>query len=178
MAGIRPAKCYRWDSPAYTRTANNPGDAYISGVPASKINHFDMGNKLGDFDTQASIVFKNKIQLRHNALEAARIAAQYTLEKKVGLANYFFKIRVFPHHIMRQNVQAIGAGADRVSDGMRRAFGKPIGRAARVSKNQKVFTVYYDQEEQRQKMVKKALDKARKKLPPQSKIVIEEADND
>jgi large subunit ribosomal protein L10e len=175
MAGIRPAKCYRWDSPAFTRVSNNPSDSFITGIPASKLTNFNMGNVSGDFDTEASIIYKEDIQIRHNALEAARIQAQKTLEKDIGIANYFFKVRLYPHHIMRENVQASGAGADRVSDGMRHAYGKPIGRAARVNRSQKLFSIYFNNNEQRLALVKKALVGANHKLPGMKFISIEPA---
>jgi len=171
MASIRPAKCYRWDSPAYTRVSNNPSDSFITGIPASKLTNFNMGNVNGSFDTEASIVYDLDCQVRHNALEAARVQAQKTLEKSVGVANYFFKVRVYPHHVMRENVTASGAGADRVSQGMRHAFGKPIGRTARVHRKQKLFSVYFNTTDQRLETVKKALKEARLKLPGVKSIV-------
>ncbi|MFC7029415.1 hypothetical protein ACFQH8_22010 [Halomicroarcula sp. GCM10025710] len=42
-------------------------------------------------------------------------------------------LRKFPHQVLRENKQATGAGADRVSDGMRQAFGKIVGTAAASS---------------------------------------------
>ncbi|MBD3260599.1 MAG: 50S ribosomal protein L16 [Candidatus Altiarchaeales archaeon] len=174
MASLRPAKAYRWDSPAFTRVSKNPSDSYISGIPANKINRFDMGNAKGEFTHQASVVMDEQIQVRHNALEAARITTQYTLEKDLGVTNYYFKIRTYPHHVMRENVQASGAGADRVSEGMRRAFGKPVGRAARLNKRQPIFTVFFNPTEARIRLVKKALNKACKKLPGATKIVVSE----
>ena len=45
---------------------------------------------------------------------------------------YFFQLRIYPHHILRENPLAAGAGADRMSTGMKCAFGKPISVAARV----------------------------------------------
>jgi large subunit ribosomal protein L10e len=56
--------------------------------------------------------------------------------------NFHLKLRVFPHHVLRENKQATGAGADRVSEGMRLAFGKAVGTAARVEKGQAIFTTY------------------------------------
>ena len=173
MAGIRPAKCYRWDSPAFTRVSNNPSDSFITGIPASKLTNFDMGKMNADFDTEAALVYNVDVQIRHNALEAARIQAQKTLEKSVGVANYFFKVRPYPHHIMRENVQASGAGADRVSDGMRHAFGKPIGRAARLNRNQKLFSIYFNKTDQRIETVKQALKQALIKLPGKKSILFE-----
>lgn len=172
MASIRPAKCYRWDSPAYTRVSRRPSDSYITGIPQSKIVHFDMGNKKGDWDYQAELIYTANMQVRHNALEAARIMIQKKLEKEWGVTNYHFKINVFPHHVLRENVTATGAGADRVSDGMRRAYGKPIGRAARVKKDQPIVTIKFNFTEPKRKFIKKVLSLASNKLPGEKKIRI------
>jgi len=170
MANIRPAKCYRWDSPAYTRVSKSPSDSYITGIPQSKIVHFDMGNPAGDYDSKAEIVYDEQIMVRHNALEAARIIVQKKLEKEVGLANYYFKVNVYPHHVLRENVTASGAGADRVSMGMRKAFGAPIGRAARVKAKQTIFTVKFAANDQRAKQIKNALRLAVNKLPGEKSV--------
>ena len=132
-----------------------------------------MGNNRGDFDTEISIVSNMRIQIRHNALEAARIAANKVLEDNMGINNYHFKIRVVPHHVMRENVMATGAGADRVQSGMRGAFGKPMGYAARINKNQAVFTVFLKKTDDKMKSVKRAMRIAMSKLPGDMKIVVE-----
>lgn len=170
--GIRPAKCYRWDSPAYTRISNNPSDSFITGVPGPKITHYETGNLSREFDTEVSIISNGQIQIRHNSLEASRVAANKILEDMIGVNNYRFKVRVFPHHVMRENVMATGAGADRVSQGMGMSFGKPIGTAARVRKGQTIFTVYINKSEDAIKTVKKALHTAISKLPGSMKIVV------
>ena len=113
----------------------------MGGVPASRLTQFVIGNKTGKFPVQLSLVSMEKCQLRHNALEAARISANKTLEKYIGSANYRLHIRVYPHIVIRENKQASGAGADRVSMGMRRAYGKPVGTAARVKMNQILMTL-------------------------------------
>jgi len=43
--------------------------------------------------------------------------------------------------VLRENKLATGAGADRVSSGMRGAFGKNVGTAARVHAGQVVLTI-------------------------------------
>ncbi|HDN83129.1 MAG TPA: 50S ribosomal protein L16 [Candidatus Altiarchaeales archaeon] len=170
--GLRPARCYRWDSPAYTRVARNPADSYIVGIPGSKITIFDMGNPSLDYDLEVSIVSNQDVQIRHNALEAARVAANKYLEKNVGKNNYYFKVRVYPHHVMRENVLATGAGADRVQTGMRKAFGKPIGRAARVRKGKVIMSVYLRKADNKQEFVETALKRAIDKLPGDMKLVV------
>jgi len=122
---------------------------YMGGVPAPRITQFDIGNKTADFPIRLSLIALEPCQIRHNSLEAARLAANRLLEKKVGLSNYRLMVRVYPHNVIRENKQATGAGADRVSQGMRASYGKPVGTAARVKANQILMTVdtvkdYYD----------------------------------
>lgn len=169
--GLRPARCYRWDTPAYTRVSNNPGDSFITGIPASKISLYDMGNLAGEFDTELSIVPSRDMQIRHNAMESARIVVQKYLEKDLGVSNFHFKVRTYPHHVLRENVMATGAGADRVQQGMRQSFGKPIGKAARIKAGQPLFTVYTNENPQTMQLVKKVLRTAMKKLPNPMRLV-------
>jgi large subunit ribosomal protein L10e len=134
----------------------------MGGVPASRLTQFVSGNKTTKFPVQLSLTANEKCQLRHNSLESARIAANKTLEKYIGPANYCLHIRVYPHIVIRENKQASGAGADRVSMGMRRAYGKPVGTAARVKINQILMTL--DTTEQFFTPAKEALRKASMKL--------------
>ena len=163
---IRPARTYRYFSgPAYTRRE------YVKGVPGIRVTFFDMGNPKGDFPVEMSLVSQETGQIRHNALEAARIAANRLLEVKAGKDNYHFKLRVYPHQILRENPMASGAGADRISDGMARAFGRPIGTAARVSSGQKLMSVRIVGEFAL--VAKEALRRASLKLSLPSRIVVE-----
>jgi large subunit ribosomal protein L10e len=135
---------------------------YMGGVPASRLMQFVIGNKTAKFPVQLSLNADEKCQLRHNALESARISANKSLEKYIGSANYRLHIRVYPHIVIRENKQATGAGADRVSQGMRRAYGKPVGTAARVKMNQILMTL--DTTEQFFLPAREALRKAGMKL--------------
>ncbi len=162
----KPAKMYRnLAKMAYTRRE------YMGGVPGSKIVQFDMGNLTQDFPVELSIVVEEACQIRHTALEAARISVNRQLVKGVGRANYHFKLRTYPHHVLRENKQATGAGADRVSEGMRRSFGKAVGTAARVVPGQKVFSVWVNP--QHVDKAKAALQRAVYKLPTPARIVEE-----
>jgi len=163
---LRPAKSYRsFSGPAYTRRE------FVKGVPAVRVTFFDMGNPKGDFDVVMSMVMTESGQIRHNSLEAARVAANRLLELKAGKENYHFKLRAYPHHVLRENPIVMGAGADRVSDGMRKAFGRPIGTAARVSVGQKLMTISCKKEFA--DVAKEALRRANLKIPLQSKIIVE-----
>jgi large subunit ribosomal protein L10e len=114
---------------------------YMGGVPASRINTFEMGVTNGDFPVTITMKVKEPCQIRHTALEAARIACNRVLSKMAGVSNYHMKIRVYPHHVLRENKLATGAGADRISSGMRAAFGKAVGTAARVQSGQAIITI-------------------------------------
>jgi len=154
----KPAKMYRNISKkAYTRRE------YMGGVPGSKIVQYEMGNLSQEFPTEVDLIVEEACQIRHSALEAARITANRRLMKDVGRSNFHFKVRVFPHHVLRENKQATGAGADRVSEGMRLAFGKAVGTAARVSPGQKIMTVFSTP--QYLEKIKDALQHSAHKLP-------------
>ena len=135
--GKRPARCYtKVRGPANTRVGQ-----YVRGVPDARIRAYDAGNRKGDFPVHIHLVSKDKCQIRHTALEAARIAVNRHLQRKVGNDNYHMTIRIHPHHILRENKMMAVAGADRIQDGMRRSFGKPTDRAARVREEQELVTV-------------------------------------
>jgi len=81
------------------------------------------------------------------------------------------RLRVFPHHVLRNNPLAAGAGADRMSTGMAHSFGKTVGIAARVRKGQAVFEVGINKD--KLQFAKDALNRARKKMPATFSITIE-----
>ncbi len=167
----RPGHCYREaDRPPFTRKR------YIHRRPASRIVSFDMGNTSGEFEVQISLMGLERCQIRHQALEAARIATNRHLTKYVGRRNYHLRVRVKPYHYLRENKMIAGAGADRVQDGMRRAWGKVIGSAARVNPRQPLITVRCNRAHIKQ--ARAALKKAAPKLPTPCKIVFDEIDPD
>lgn len=112
--GLRPAKCYRDLKRPWTRQSRKrPRKGYVKGVPFPKITKFQFGNATRNFSLQLNLVSDHDMQIRHNSLEAARVSVNKVLEKELGSENYFMKIRVFPHHVIRENAMATGAGADR-----------------------------------------------------------------
>jgi large subunit ribosomal protein L10e len=94
-----------------------------------------------DYDLRAMMIAVDRSKLvRDNAIEAARQVASRQLEKLV-LGNYKFWVRKYPHQVVRENRMLSGAGADRLSKGMRKSFGKPSDLAARVNKGDIMFEV-------------------------------------
>ena len=145
---------------------------YMGGVPGSKIVHYDMGNLSEEFPVTMTLLAREACQIRHSALESARVAANRYLMKKVGRMNFHLKLRVYPHHVLRENKQATGAGADRVSSGMRGAFGKAVGTAAQVEAGQKIFSISVNPGDVIQGKI--ALKRAGHKLPTPIQIVVDE----
>ncbi|RQW81074.1 MAG: 50S ribosomal protein L16 [Methanothrix sp.] len=165
----KPGSMYRRHERPYTRRK------YMGGVPGSKVVHYDMGNLQEDFPIQLTLVIREPCQIRHTALEAARVAANRFLLKQVGRTGFHLKLRVYPHHVIRENKQATGAGADRVSSGMRLAFGKAVGTAAQLDAGQKLFTVGITPEFLND--AKEALTRAGHKLPSPIQIVVDSGQN-
>lgn len=163
--GLRPGKCYRFPhKPAYTRLAIKVNRKnFVGTAPGVKTRQFNMGNPIKQFSHIFDLVAEESMQVRDNALESARMAVNRQLAKGVGKEEYFLKIRVFPYQVLRENKQAQGAGADRVTKGMSHAFGKPIGRAVRVRPGTKIMSVLADGEKIEE--TKKALKRAYAKLP-------------
>jgi large subunit ribosomal protein L10e len=143
---------------------------YIKSLPMPKITKFTMGDPTAKFQFQARLIALEKAQVRHNALEAARVAANRLLSRKLG-KEYCLRILPYPHTILRENKMIFGAHADRLQDGMRRAFGKPISTAARVKPNQTIMTV--DINADHIEAAKEALKRGAAKLPIPCRIVIE-----
>lgn len=105
---------------------------FAPGAPNPKVARFTTGKFRNDYDFMFKLVSQGTVQIRHNALEAARVAAS----KKVtllGEENFYLKVVTYPHLVLRENKMIATAGADRLQEGMRKAFGKPIGLAARVN---------------------------------------------
>lgn len=163
MAKLRDASAYRRIKKAYVRKSKYRKHNFIRGVPGSKVVMFDVGNKKRDFPCSVLIRAKQDVNLRHNAVESARIAATKHIEKAVSKENFHLKIRVVPHHVMRENPLATGAGADRFQEGMTRAFGKPIGFSVHVKKGKPLFQIFV--EEENLPHAKEALRKAASKFP-------------
>ena len=173
---LRPAKCYRKIERAWTRISKKkPKKSYVKGVPAKKIVKFETGDPKRKYDVRGFLISQKAVQIRHNALEAARVAANRYLDKSVGKDSYFLKVLVYPHHVLRENAIATGAGADRFQTGMRKAFGKPIGTAAQVKPNQRLMEVRVEKAKEQE--IKEALKRASAKFPTTCKIIIEDVPN-
>ena len=140
--GLRPAKtCRTLEKKPWARySKKKPRKSYVKAMPHLSLLVYEMGARKGAYDTTLHMVADHDVQLRDNTLEAGRQAANKYLEKTI-LNQYFFKVRVYPHNVIRENKMIAGAGADRLQKGMRKAYGRATDRAARVHAGQEIFTV-------------------------------------
>ena len=143
---------------------------YMGGIPGSRIVKFTMGNTQREFEYTVKLLNLKDAQIRHNALEAARIAANRLLELKLGRENYKLKIIPFPHQVLREHKRLAVAQADRFQEGMARAYGKPVGTAARVRRGKPILIA--DVPEEGVEVAKEALKRASDKFPISCKIMI------
>ena len=164
MAKTRKFVAYRRLERPYTRKSKYRAKSFVRSTPVCKIVRHVMGNpKRDDFTHKLLLRSKETLQIRDISLEAARLTSNRYMEKNVGKPNYKYMFRVYPHHHLRENPLAAGAGADRMSTGMKMSFGKVIGIAARIKEDQPIFELNVNK--QHVKAAKEALRRAGCKLP-------------
>jgi len=171
--GDRPASIYR-EKPnqPYTRQSQKKSDNFIKGAPAPRVTQYRQGVEDGDFDTAVKLVVEEGCGIRSEALEAGRIAANSFLDKELDVEeDYFLEIRPYPHHVLRYHPLAGIAQADRYYEGMRKPFGRPIGRAALVDDYQTIIRVEVDQGDVPE--ARKALERATHKMPVSCRVKME-----
>lgn len=90
--------------------------------------------------------------------------------KWVGKDAFHFRVRTHPWHTLRINKMLSCAGADRLGQGMRNPFGKPLGKCARVYIGKVLFSIRTTDN-----LVPKAyaaLTRAMNKFPGSQKVVV------
>jgi len=171
MAKLRKGRSYRKLKRPYTRISKFRNKSFVRMDPHIKITRFVMGDPNKKFGYTLYLIAKNSLQIRQEALESARQISNRILEGRIGKSGFLFRVRAYPHQVLREKPMATGAGADRTSTGMAAPFGKPIGVAARVLKGDAVFEVQVD--EQNLDVAKKALKEASYKLPLTYQITVQ-----
>jgi large subunit ribosomal protein L10e len=169
--GIRPGRAIRDDDKvAWTRfSRRKPRKSFIKAMPHADLHQFRMGVTKPDYDTVINLRCEAGLILRDNAIESARQSANKYMEKTMAGA-YYFVVRVYPHHVIRENKMIAGAGADRLQKGMRQAFGRPTDRAARLGAGRDLFTIH--SYKGNVENIKTALERARRKLSGTYRIVV------
>ncbi len=168
MVRLRPAHTMRdASSQSWSRySLKNPKKNYVKSLPHTSLLIFKMGVEK-PYDVELRLESQQPIQLRSNALEAARLLVNKQLEAQLP-QNYLLRVLVYPHNVIREHKMAQGAGADRISQGMSLSFGKGISVAARVRRNQALFSLRVSSGNRR--FATEALKKAALKLSGAYKI--------
>lgn len=175
MAALRKASAYsKKRVRPYTRKSAKKAQAYIKAVPPLRIVKFNIGDRKGfnekKYNHVVSLISEEAAQIRDNSLEACRMLITKAMDTRLPV-QYYFLVKVFPHHLLRENKTAAGAGADRLSSGMKHSFGITIGRAAIVQPGKEIF-VLYTANEKAARIARDTLGKVKSKLPVRSKIVL------
>jgi len=142
---LRKASCYsKMNSLPYTRKSKKQSLSYIKAVPNTKVTKFRMGDlagyKAGKYKTIMIVKTKEFVQMRDTAIEAARQYLNRFFTEQFG-KDFYFELRPYPHHVIRENKMLTGAGADRMSTGMALSFGRTTGRAALIKKGSPLFII-------------------------------------
>jgi large subunit ribosomal protein L10e len=181
MAGLRKANAYskRKVTP-FTRVSKRRQKSFIKVVPPQKIVKFSMGKTTsyrdGKLPHVLTVVSKENVQLRHNALEACRQFVNKKLDKETA-GNYMFEVVPYPHHIQREHRMLTGAGADRMSSGMQLSFGKSMGKAVILKPNDRIFIIALA-EKRHVVFARKILRQIKAKLPGQIRVGYEEIEGE
>ncbi len=169
MARLRKFAAYQNLERPYTRISKFKNQNFVrGGFPHMKIIKFDMGTPQKEYNSVLKLNSNDSMNIRHNAIESARMTANRLLEKNVG-NDYHLRIKIYPFHVLRENPLASGAGADRLSTGMQKAYGKSISSAARVKAGQTLVELRINKNNM--KVGKEALTRAAKKFPCSCKVV-------
>ena len=160
----------------YTRVSRNKSKAYIKQTPHNKIVKYSLGNSPGYHAGKMKYILRYisvyKVQVRDTALESARRLLIKQLEKNAP-NQFYLEMKVKPHHILRNNKTAAGAGADRLSTGMKQSFGIVEGRAAIVKPGTEVLFVACENENA-VKVARHALNAVKPKMPVKGRVTFEE----
>lgn len=176
MASLRKALSYSKKIVVpFTRVSKKRTKSFIKTVPQSKIVKFVMGDqklfKNNKLPFHLTLVSNEKVQIRHNALEACRQFINKKLDKETN-KQYLFRVIPFPHHVQRENKMLTGAGADRMQTGMQLSFGKSTGKAAIMKKGSEIFFIAVPSEKSA-RFARGLLKKVKPKLPGKTKILSE-----
>ena len=172
MAALRKGHCYKHlTTRPYTRKSKYRKKGFIKSIPASKLARFNMGDTKKEWPTTIKLVTKESFQIRHNALESVRILVNRKIAEKLGPKGYHLRMNLYPHQVLRENKMLTGAVADRMQSGMKHAFGKAMGLAARAKKGAAIIVV--KTEEKNIPIVNEYMKKAGPRLPGKVEVVVE-----
>ena len=110
---------------------------YIKGKPQIKIAKFQSG-KPDNYDYCVQLLVNENVQIRHMAIEAARLSANKTIEKVAGENGYQSRLRTYPHVLLRENKMIATAGLQ-ISDISRSACAQGYSGKSRFGFSALIF---------------------------------------
>jgi len=143
---------------------------YIHSKPPTRVTRFTVGETSLDYEYKVTLVAPYSKEVSGKALEAARVTANKVIGAETG-QQFLLKVLAYPHEITRAHRFMGFAGADRLSQGMKRSFGRPTERAAMARADQPILAIYAMASGV--ETAKKALMRASKKLPLPCQVKVE-----
>jgi len=150
----------------------------IKGINFKGLQPFNLTFKNGNrevkdnHDFKISLVTMEEKIIFPESLESVRLTVNRLLLSKLGRLNYYLEIVKYPHLILREHRMAKGAKADRISEGMRRSFGKANRRAMRIKEKDPLIIIYFTPTATKLLlMLKSIINKTNSKLSPVTKWV-------
>mmetsp|Transcript_43602 Transcript_43602/g.87915 ORF Transcript_43602/g.87915 Transcript_43602/m.87915 type:complete len:174 (+) Transcript_43602:208-729(+) len=123
-----------------------------------------------EFPAAVHMVCDENQQITSESMEAARISTNKYMITNAGRDFFHIRVRPHPFQVLRINKTLSCAGADRLSTGMRGAFGKPYGTAARVHIGQVLISIRT--KEEKVQIAAEALRRAKFKFAGRQKVHI------
>ena len=131
---------------AYTYTLTKQGRTDLGLRSSRKLRALESGNKSLRWKRNGhylSLKLSSLSSCLHDKLlEKLRERGVRFLNLKIPKQDYLLRFPGFPHQILRNHPLAQGAGADRVSKGMSKAFGKGFSLASKLKKGQSIIETY------------------------------------
>jgi len=163
----------------YTRVSKVKAKSYIKVVPPNKVVKYNIGNQRsfaeGKLPFVLSLLSDETLVIRDTSIESARMVLTKNLETRLP-GKFYLWLKIYPHHILRNNKAAAGAGADRLSTGMKQSFGIIEGRAARVIAGQELLLIACDSE-QTVATARQIIAMAKSKLPCKTRVTLEKLES-
>jgi large subunit ribosomal protein L10e len=153
---------------SYTYIKSKQGKSK-TGLSQTRILSFRQGTLKSNKYFTVKLITTKKVRLTETCIESLRVSINRKLGNNLGRSQYVLIINKYPHQILRHHRLASGAGADRVSQGMRLAFGHPLIRAINFKENSVVLQVIITNPNNLQ-YVKKYLKDSSKKSPIKMKV--------
>ena len=91
-------------------------------------------------------------------------------EPLLGRENFFLKIVPYPHMVLREHKRINVAQADRFQEGMKKAYGKPVGTAASIRRGKTILIARVD--EDNVDVAMEALKRASDKFPIPCRVMV------